>query len=293
MHKEFPCGLIVQATPPSKSYGQEVVEYKGMYYILSETKFPYKSDKTVDNEYFILTLFALVKECEATGIRLNGKDIIISAGLPPADFGSQAESFRKYFLSEGKFGTTLKYQGKEITFYIKNVILTPQNFAAITCFKPKLLSEYKTVYSIDFGDETVDLLVMRNKKPDLKVEVSDKSGIGVLRAEIINAVQRSFGYQLDDDTVEQVLRGQKTVLPGDVVEYITQIKRDWLQKIINKLHAYVQDFRINPTIFLGGGCLMFKDLLEQSDEFSVKEFITDTKANAIGYQVIGESLEKR
>ncbi len=40
--------------------------------------------------------------------------------------------------------------------------------------------------------------------------------------------------------------------------------KDWMQRIVNKLHAYVPDFRTNPTIFLGGGSLLLKPQIEKS-----------------------------
>ena len=60
-------------------------EYNGVYYTLSETRMPFKADKTVDEDYFILTLFSLALEAKERGITLSGKDIVLGVGLPPAD----------------------------------------------------------------------------------------------------------------------------------------------------------------------------------------------------------------
>ena len=43
----------------------------------------------MDEDYFILTLFALALEAKSRGITLSGKDIVLGIGLPPADFGQQ------------------------------------------------------------------------------------------------------------------------------------------------------------------------------------------------------------
>lgn len=37
---------------------EDILEYQGTFYTLSETRMPFKADKTVDEDYFILTLFA-------------------------------------------------------------------------------------------------------------------------------------------------------------------------------------------------------------------------------------------
>lgn len=51
----------------------------------------------MDEDYYILTLFALALESKNRGIVLTGKDIVLGVGLPPADFGQQALGFKKYF----------------------------------------------------------------------------------------------------------------------------------------------------------------------------------------------------
>lgn len=73
---------------------EDILEYNGVYYTLSETRMPFKADKTVDEDYFILTLFSLALEAKERGITLSGKDIVLGVGLPPADFGQQAPGFK-------------------------------------------------------------------------------------------------------------------------------------------------------------------------------------------------------
>ena len=76
-----------------KYFAEDILEYEGAYYTLSETKMPFKADKTVDDDYFILTLFTLVQEARKKNINLTGKDVVLGVGLPPADFGQQAVGF--------------------------------------------------------------------------------------------------------------------------------------------------------------------------------------------------------
>ena len=52
---------------------EDILEYNGVYYTLSETRMPFKADKTVDEDYFILTLFSLALEAKERGITLSGK----------------------------------------------------------------------------------------------------------------------------------------------------------------------------------------------------------------------------
>ena len=228
----FPCGLVRYVSEPGRFMNEDILEYQGTYYTLSDTKMPFKADKTVDDDYFILTLYALTMEARNKGITLTGKDVVLGIGLPPADYGQQATSFKKYFLDYAKHGITFKMNGKTVSFYLKDVFVSPQNFAAVMCFKASLLKKYRTVNCIDIGDGTVDLLVIRNGKPDLSVRVSDRSGMAVLRSEISNAIQQNYGIHLDSSDVEQVLMQEETILDEEVIVEIQRMAENWLQRII-------------------------------------------------------------
>ena len=52
----------------------------GVYYALTEQRIPYMRDKTLDDRFFILTLFAVAMEAEKQ--MLNAKDTLLQAALP-------------------------------------------------------------------------------------------------------------------------------------------------------------------------------------------------------------------
>lgn len=280
----FPCGLVKLATKPIRILSEDILEYNGSYYMLSDNRLPLKKDKSIDEDYFILTLFAICKEAELRNIQtLTGKDLVLSVGLPPADYNAQAESFKNYFLEKGKYGISLTFNNKKMNFKIVDCVSTLQNFAAITCFKSNLLIENNKVFCIDIGEGTVDLLIFKKGMPDLSVKVSNKNGLSILKTEIINRVQQDYNYDLEADDVEEILKTGESLLGEEVVSLIQKITEDWMNNVINELHAYVKDFRTNYTVFVGGGSIMLKNLIEKSEEFSRIEFIDDIKANAIGY----------
>ena len=137
-------------------------------------------------------------------------------------------------------------------------------------------------------------MVIRKGQPDLSVRVSDRSGMAILRSEIANVIQQNFGIHLESSDVEQVLMQEATILDEEVIREIQKMAEDWMQRIINKLHAYVPDFRTNPAVFLGGGSLLLKLQIEKSKDFKYIEFIEDVRANAIGYEKLtAMRLQKR
>lgn len=55
-HPPFTSGLQESDSPP---FGGETLKYRGKYYTLSEKRIPYHRDKTEDERFFVLTLFAI------------------------------------------------------------------------------------------------------------------------------------------------------------------------------------------------------------------------------------------
>ena len=83
---------IVSGVQKSKTrpYGRDVLKYSGSFYTLSAQRIPYQKDKTTDERFFILSLFAIAEEIEAQGAYTSGlMPIDLAIGLPPAHFGAQ------------------------------------------------------------------------------------------------------------------------------------------------------------------------------------------------------------
>lgn len=59
-HFEFHSGISVLEDIPGE--GEEAVNYQGRYYRLSSERNAYLPDKSEDERYYILTLFAVAKE---------------------------------------------------------------------------------------------------------------------------------------------------------------------------------------------------------------------------------------
>ncbi len=63
--------------------------------VLSDTKMPFKADKTVDDDYFILTLYALTMETRNKGNYVDGKRCSTGDRITSGDYGQQATPFKR------------------------------------------------------------------------------------------------------------------------------------------------------------------------------------------------------
>ena len=287
---EFPCGLVSYEEKPRLTFEQDVIEYKNRYYMLSEKRLKPKQDKTQGEEYFILTLFGLAKEAKENGWNLNGKDVVIAGGLPPAEYNANVEKFTEYFKSHGKYGVRFSLNGKEVNFYISDVYMFAQDYAAAAIKKQEFLKKNPRVFCVDIGEGTTDLVVMKKGTPDLKDCASIKKGIFDLKSQIINEAMQNYGRVLDEEIVECILRGEEMVIEESIIELCKKVKQQWAVNITDELLPMVKDFRNAPTIFVGGGAVLLQKEILQAVTFNQVEFIDDIKANAIGYQVIGQGI---
>ena len=61
-HDIFTSGLVVSEGTPG--FRTDYLVWKDKYYTLTERRIAYRRDKTVDDRFFVLTLFAIAKELE-------------------------------------------------------------------------------------------------------------------------------------------------------------------------------------------------------------------------------------
>ena len=77
----FVSGLTEHSVRPPMS--DEILEYAGKFWTLTSHRLPYMRDKTQDERFFILTLFAIAKELERKGQYSPIERLQLAVGLPP------------------------------------------------------------------------------------------------------------------------------------------------------------------------------------------------------------------
>lgn len=97
-HHSFVSGLSEHTVKPPMA--DEILEYDGRYWTTSGKRLSYMRDKTQDERYFILTLFAIAKELEDTGRYSPVEQIQLAVGLPPEHYGVLKDKFARYFKRE-------------------------------------------------------------------------------------------------------------------------------------------------------------------------------------------------
>ena len=174
-HAPFTSGLVCSEVRP---FGGETLTYQGRYYTLTDQRIPYRRDKTEDERFFVLTLFAIAYELETASFYGAGPvRVQLAVGLPPAHYGAQQKRFAEYFLNRGTVSFTL--HDKQYEILIDEVSCYPQSYAAaITVFQT--LQSSPRALIIDIGGFTADYLLLRNGEGDLSVCDSLENGVILL-----------------------------------------------------------------------------------------------------------------
>ena len=171
----FTSGLIQGDTP---GFGTDCLAYQGKYYTLTDQRIPYRRDKTEDERFFILTLFAIAYEIEAMGRYSDTlMRVQLAVGLPPAHFGVQAKRFINYF--DGRGAISFQFRGKPYAVYIENTACFPQSFSAAVATVKNLTASPK-VLVVDIGGFTADYVRLRNGVPDMSACDSLENGVILL-----------------------------------------------------------------------------------------------------------------
>lgn len=288
LNHSFLAGISEHTVKPPMA--DEILEYDGRYWTLTGNRLSYMRDKTQDERYFLFTLFAIAKELETAGHLSAFETVDLAIGLPPEHYGVLKNKFAQYFKRQGSINFV--YNDKPISIVIQNVCVYPQAYAAAIPYASKLLSTLR-MFIVDIGGYTTDVLLLRNGKPDLQFCRSLELGVITMNNEIIRKVSALHDIKIEDDHISAVLRGEKTILPDAVKKTIRDSTKLHTSDILNKLRELQVDLRANPAMFIGGGSVLFKEYIQNSNLVTEPEFIEDPKANAIGYRMLASKQLSR
>ena len=127
-HCSFPAGLT--------SYGehepytrQGLLEFGGCFFVCGSGRQPIQRDKTINDNYYLLTLAAIAKEIRQRGLPPECS-VRIAAGLPLTSFGRDKPKFKDYLLRSNQ-PLNYKFEGVEYSITIEEVAVFPQGYAAL------------------------------------------------------------------------------------------------------------------------------------------------------------------
>lgn len=286
VHKVFTSGLTESAKRP---FGEDVLFYEGKYYTLTENRIPFKWDKSGNEAFFILSLFAIAYEIEAAGSyareEIVGVDLVI--GLPPAHYAPLHEKFESYF-RRTENGSYIEFEFQRRPYYIAidSVHVYPQGYAAaMTAFD--YLKDKPKAYVVDIGGMTVDCLPIHNGRlADSNSCISLEEGVINFYDTVQGKFSGEYGMLLDDRQIDAMLGGDDVLEDPQAMEFIDRQAQAFVERLLGYLRERKVDLRTVPAVFVGGGSILLKKYIEPSEAIGRCVFIDDVCANAKGYDFL-------
>ena len=286
----FVSGLTQSATEP---YGKDILKYKDVYYTLSDQRIPYHKDKSEDDRFFILTLFAIAGEIEAQKCYEEGLiRIQLAIGVPPAYYGSQGKALVNYF--KDRSVVQFMYRGKRYAIYIEDVRCYPQAYAAASTMLHMLVESPRAMI-LDIGGHTADYIIMKNGKPNFNSLTSCDSlenGIDVFYNRTRAILNAEKDILLEESEIDAILRGNTAAYPVEVVQIARQQAKEFINDLFSTLRERQIELRSSKVVFVGGGSILLRCQIEESGKIGTPLFVDDINANAKGYEFLYK-LESR
>lgn len=280
-NRAFTSGLCESDTRPP--FGRDVLSYNGKYYTLSDQRIPYMRDKTADERFFILTLFAIGFELQRVLPAESPVSIQLCVGLPPAHYGALYQKFEQYFLDRGRID--FRMDGVPYSIHITGAVCFPQAYAAAMPVFQKIQPLPKAVI-LDLGGFTADYIQTRYGEANLSVCDSLENGVIVLYNRIRSKINADFDMLLEESDIDAILMDRAREYDEAVCRIVREQAQLFIDDLAGKLRERMIDLRTSKTVFVGGGSILLRKQIEACGKIGPALFVEDLSANTKGYELL-------
>ena len=162
---------------------QQIPQFASLF---CQRRKPFIADKTVDNDFYIMTLAAVAMECKANNV--HDGDIYLAVGIPVSWIREQRDSLRDYIMKQKKLRFT--FNGEKYKLNMKGCFIFPQGFPALM----DRLGDLKGLNMLaDIGNGTMNILLMSNLNVDERKCFTEPLGVVKFKIAARNAIMDKLG----------------------------------------------------------------------------------------------------
>ena len=279
---QYNSGFVVSNTRPI--INEKLLKYGGKYYSILGERFPVMTDKTLNDNFFILTLPTIAEILEKNHQGAKKGEIILACGLPIMHYGKQKDEFRRYFIRDNiKF----HFEGRKYEISITDAHVYPQGYAAIMPH----FNHYKGLSRlnlVDIGGYTIDIFTIEKGILNIKSCISLPTGIVTL----LNTIKQeilTLGIEIQEEQIEDTILGESiSFFQNESIKALIEDKtQSYVEELLDKLKEYGFEMKINPNIFVGGGSLLLQKYIENNAKVGYME-VLDNYANVKGFELLAQ-----
>ena len=272
----FATGVTPLANEPAMK--NDILEFEGKYYSIGENRLNVRSEKTEDNNFYLLTLVGIAKELKNRG--KTEADIYLAAGLPISRFTEEKKKFIEYL----KKNKEVSFRFEDVIFRIRiiHVAVFPQCYAAIV---DRIREFEQKVVVVDIGSWTIDILPVENRKPVNGECLSIQNGLIPCMRAINERCYRLYNTSIEESVIQHYMRFGKVDLENEYIVLMREEIERYADQVFNSLREYKINLKTTKIIFVGGGAAAMKNFSKiQQKNIS---YLLDVKANAKGFEYLG------
>lgn len=258
-----------------------LLEYKGQKYIVGQGRLGKQATKTENENYFLLTLAGIAKELQYQG-KTPTEHVELYAGVPLTLFGAERKEFRDYLWHKERI--SFIFEGVHYSLFIDKVKIYAQCYAAIA----NRMGDMGRLRCVDLGSWTLDVLSVRDRIPMDKDAYTYELGLITAIERIKKDALPKLKCEIPEDDIIDVIRGKQSNVNTDFLPFIEKGLQQYADEVEAKLREIKVDLLHENIVYVGGGACVMKCFgMTQGRNI---QYVTDVKANAIGYRYLADNL---
>lgn len=258
--------------------------YNGSYYCVGGERKMVVTDKTADEDFFLLTLVAVAKELKTRGLHHNAV-VILGAGVPFKRFGEEAGKLTAYLSRTGIHDFI--FEEEEYSIAIEKVYCFPQCFAAVADRIANMEGRYVVA---DIGSWTKDIISIVDKRIDTEKSVTVPNSIITLFGEINDGVMQIGCGRILEEVLQDFIIGKEVVMPEKAQAVVISKLKEFAMEIEGLLGESGFDLDYCNVLYIGGGATIMKRFGEHKENVA---YLEDIRLNAKGYELLASHQMKR
>lgn len=256
-----------------------LLEYRGRKYIIGQGRLGKQATKTDNDNYFLLTLAGIAKELNYQK-REKTTHVELYAGVPLTMFGAERKAFREYLWHKEQL--SFNFEGVHYCFYLDKVKIYAQCYAAIA----NRMGDMNRLRCVDLGSWTMDVLSVKDKIPMDKGAYTYEVGLITAFERIKKDGLPKVHCEIPEEDITDYIKG--TSVNDEFIPIIEKGLQEYADNVEAKLREIKVDLKHENIIYVGGGASVMKKFGRTKGRNI--QYVTDVKANAIGYRYLADNI---
>ncbi len=262
-----------------------VVFYNNNYYSVDCTKTGIQQSKIENENTLILTLAAIAMELKKRNE--TSAAVHLGVGVPLTRVGAEKSDLEDYYKKQHRY--TFEFEGIKYDIHLLSVTVLPQGYSAIA----GCVSEFKrSTLIIDMGSWTVDILPLKEGKPEIAKCKSLQLGSIKAMQDINEALRQEIGSEADELTLKDIMINGKSDIPDNYLRVSQKILSRYVNDIMEQLRAQGFNPDLMQFVFIGGGATIIDNFIDKKLYPSIT-VVSDVHINANGYEALIHAKQRK